>query len=67
MVSARLPEALAGKDNEVEANEDGLRKVVELVTGVGLAAGIATAGLMAWNYIETNILDAGDQSMGDLY
>lgn len=66
MVSARLPEALAGSDNEVEADSDGLRKVIELVTGVSIAAGIVAVGVMAWNYVEENILDINNQT-GGLY
>lgn len=40
----RIPSALAGDDNEVEMDEDGARKVLELVAGTALGAGILAIG-----------------------
>jgi len=40
-----LPPALAGDDNEVELDQDGLIKVLRLTGGVAIAGGIVAAGL----------------------
>lgn len=40
----RIPEALAGSDNEVEMDGRGARKVIELVAGTAVGAGIIAAG-----------------------
>lgn len=41
----KLPPAIAGDDNEVSADSDGIMNIVRLIGGVALAAMIVGAGL----------------------
>lgn len=61
----RVPTALAGEDNEVEMDGDGARKVLELIAGTGLAAGIVTAGVFLFN--RASNVAGSDQQVQDLY
>lgn len=47
-----LPAALAGEDNEVSADQDGLRKVARLTGGVALGGAIIGGGLWLKNRAE---------------
>lgn len=61
----RLPEALAGSDNQVEASEEGMRKVLELIAGTSLAAAIVAAGVFLFNKANEAV-NSGKQ-MQDFY
>jgi hypothetical protein len=42
----KLPPALAGDDNEVEADSEGIMQVLRMTGGVALGAAIVGAGIM---------------------
>ena len=64
-MGARIPQALAGSDNEVEMDEDGARTVVELIAGTTLAAGIVAAGGLLFGRVQEII--GQNQNISDLY
>jgi len=61
----RLPQALAGSDNEVELNEDGARRVLELIAGTTMAAAIVAAAGYAWSRLAD--VAGAESNVGDLY
>ncbi len=65
VVGFRVPQALAGDDNEVEADEEGMRKVLEMIAGTALGAGILASAAYVYQYL-AGIAGAKKQ-IGDLY
>lgn len=61
----RIPQALAGTDNEVSVDEDGARTVAELVAGTALAAAILAGGGMVYQKF-ANVVGTESQ-VSDLY
>lgn len=61
----RVPQALAGSDNEIEANEDGMRKVLELVAGTALGAGILAGGAIIYQRFAS--VAGTNQNVTDMY
>jgi hypothetical protein len=61
----RIPSALAGEDNEVTADQEGLRKVLELVSGAALGAGILAGGAMLYRQVASAA--GANESVTDLY
>jgi len=61
----RIPSALAGDDNEVEMDEDGARKVLEMVAGTALGAGILAGGALIYRRIAS--VAGTNQNVTDLY
>lgn len=61
----KLPSALAGDDNEVEMNEEGARRVVQLIGGTAVGAMILALGA----YLANRALNvAGSQkNVNDFY
>jgi len=60
-----LPAALAGDDNEINADEDGARRVAMLIGGTALGAGIIAAGGMVYQRA-ADVLGT-EQNVSDLY
>lgn len=61
----RIPQALAGSDNEVGMDEDGARTVFELIGGTALGAGILAAGAVIYRRIAD--VAGTEQNVSDLY
>jgi hypothetical protein len=61
----RIPSALAGEDNEVELDTDGAQRVLELVAGTALGAGILAGGAMLYRRAAGAV--GGEQNVTDLY
>ncbi len=61
----RIPSALAGDDNEIEMNEDGARRVVQLIGGTAVGAIILAIG----GYAANRVLNAAgtQKQVSDLY
>lgn len=60
-----IPSALAGSKGEIELNEDGARRVVQLITGTAIGAGILAAGAMLYRKV-AGIVGA-NKNVGELY
>lgn len=65
LVGFQLPEALAGKNSEVTFDEEGARRVVELVGGVAGGLGILAVGAYIYRYVAG--IAGAKQNVGDLY
>jgi hypothetical protein len=65
VVGFRVPEALAGDDNEVSLDQSGAQKVFEMITGTTLAVGIVAAA----GYLYQRIAKAAgaEDNVEDLY
>lgn len=60
-----VPQALAGSDNEVELNEEGARRVIRLVGGTALGAGILAAGAYVYQWFAG--IAGAEKQVGELY
>jgi len=61
----RVPQALAGSDNEIEMDEDGARTVLEMVAGTALGAGILAGGAIVYRKF-ANVAGT-NKNVSDLY
>jgi len=61
----RIPQALAGDDNEIEMDEDGARRVVELIAGTAVGAGILAIG--GYLFSRGQEIAGTNQNISDLY
>ncbi len=61
----KIPSALAGDDNEVELNEEGARRVVQLIGGTAVGAGILAIG--GYIFKRASSVAGANSDLGDLY
>lgn len=65
-MGAKLPRALAGNDNEVSADKDGMVTAGQYVAGVVAAMGIIGVGTMIYDRISSEV-GAVENPVEDLY